>query len=135
MSSTTLDGNLESQVPGAKVEFIMNWNNWSSQVMTAQRCWTGRHELVGDVFEDRTSTAVADPLFIASASGTDMTAARHAGATAKRAERHRGGVLLFLDHHYRTRLGIVDGYDRLIKQRHRLRSRWRYRVWFLPELP
>ena len=42
------------------------------------------------------------------------------------------GVSLIRDQHYRSRVGTVDGYDRLVRRETPKIAR-RYRVWFLPE--
>ena len=104
-------------------QFIMNWNNWPSR-------------------EDRSAMLDGPP-------PDDMPADEQARIAAvvhclcerdghplpewvqtKRARR-RGGVPLISDRHYRSRIGFVGGYGRLIKRETPKPAR-RYRVWFLP---
>ena len=105
-------------------QFIMNWNNWSSQ---EDRSAMLDGPPPAEMSEDEQARIAAVVHCLCERDGHPPPD----WVRGKRA-RHRGGVLLFLDHHYRNRLGIVDGYDRLIKRDTPEIAR-RYRVWFLPE--
>ena len=105
-------------------QFIMNWNNWPSP---QDRSAMLDGPPPDDMPEDEQARIAAVVHCLCDRDGHPLPD----WVRSKRARR-RGGVSLIRDQHYRSRVGLVDGYDRLVRRETPMIAR-RYRVWFLPE--